>query len=190
MLLYFIVALAFPQHAWATPKTVLIIRHAEKPKSGNHLSPIGREHARVLVNYFGSSPEVPIPDVIIAMAPGSEDESMRPIETVTPLAEKLNLKIRAKYSRNEIKHLVKKVLNSKKYDGKTVLICWEHKIIPKMIHHFGVDPKPKKWPGTDFSSVYRLDFKKDATVKSFRHFTQNISFASRDCIIKNLRGAR
>jgi hypothetical protein len=181
------------QTAWATPKKIMVIRHGEKPVTGNHLSAQGKARARALVKYFETSPDVTIPDVIFAMTPGSEDESMRPIETVTPLAESLGLKIKSEYTRDEIKPLVKKIMKSRKYDGKTVLICWEHRRISKLVHRLGVDPKPADWPDDVFDQVWEIDFagdSKHSKIKSFQEITQKISLpglsSRHQCIAQEL----
>jgi hypothetical protein len=78
------------------PVHVLIIRHAEKA-GGTGLSPGGKARAAALPKLFMKSDDrpnpFPAPDFIIAAA--TSDESSRPVDTVTPLAGKLGLPIKA-----------------------------------------------------------------------------------------------
>src|SRR5262249_9217751 len=81
----------------AKPKYILIIRHGEKTgeKGDIHLSKKGVERAAELHRIFEMSKDrpdpFPMPDFIFA-AKNSSD-SQRPVETVTPLSEKLKLTI-------------------------------------------------------------------------------------------------
>lgn len=167
--------------AWAAPAQVLIIRHAEKPETGDDLSPEGYKRAEALVPYFESNPAVTrygTPVAIYAMKPaddGSGDESRRPIETVTPLAQSLGLRIQANYTRKELQPLVDEIMSTPAYDGKMVLICWEHKKIDTLAKDFGVRPKPDAWPDEVFDKVWELDFSaKDGKLTNFREFSQDV----------------
>jgi hypothetical protein len=108
------------------------------------------------------------------MGQGSADSSNRAVETVTPLAQSLGLKIQDQYKKNDVKALVSEILSSSQYDGKMVLICWEHKVITDIAVQFGVSPAPAAWPGDDFSTVYELDFSNGALSK-FTTFSEKVS---------------
>jgi hypothetical protein len=163
--------------AWATPAQVLIIRHGEKPAQGNDLSAKGEKRAQALVGYFETNPEVTqygTPVAIYAMAPDdSQDPSRRPIETVTPLANSLGLKINTPYARDEVKDLANSILSNSDYDGKMVLICWEHNMIPKLAHKLGVEPKPADWPDAVFDQVWEIDYNGDQ-VSDFRQYSEHV----------------
>jgi hypothetical protein len=163
--------------AWATPAQVLIIRHGEKPAQGNDLSAKGEERAKALVSFFKTNPEVTqygTPVAIYAMAPDdSEDPSRRPIETITPLAESLGLKILTPFARDEVEDLANEILSNPQYDGKMVLICWEHKKIDKLTHKLGVDPEPDEWPDDVFNQVWEIDYSQ-GQVAHFRQYSQHV----------------
>src|SRR4051812_32713960 len=119
----------------ALPHQVLIIRHAEKPSERDesvHLSPTGRERAGTLHRLFQESRKgrahFPAPDVIFAAR--DSRHSHRSTETVTPLANKLKLTINSNYPEADFARLAHEVLQSGKYAGKTVLICWHHGTAP------------------------------------------------------------
>ena len=73
------------------PKTILLIRHAEKPESGMDLAPAGFERAKVLAKLFDGSAaphNLPRPDFLFATHVSKN--SNRPVETITPLSAALN----------------------------------------------------------------------------------------------------
>ena len=147
--------------ALGTPAQVIIIRHGEKPSSGDELSDRGWARAQALVQYFETKPAVTrfgTPIAIYAMKPGSADTSLRPIETVTPLAQDLGMTINTSFEKNDIKALVEEIMTNPLYDKKMVLICWEHKMINNIASEFGVAPKPNQWSSSVFDSVWKINF--------------------------------
>jgi broad specificity phosphatase PhoE len=98
------VVLAVASQALAQPSQVILIRHAEKPMSGNELSPQGRERAAALVPFFLGTDELlefNTPAAIYAQSQKKETSSIRSIETVKPLAEALQLRINKTSARDE-----------------------------------------------------------------------------------------
>ena len=165
-----------PATLLATPAQILIIRHAEKPADGIHLSPEGEQRAAALVEYFEKNPDVTkygTPAAIYAIQPKDDDSSVRSIETVTPLAKALGIAIKTPFNKDEVKDLAKEILADKNYDGKMVLICWDHKMIPELAKKLGVNTAPEKWPGSVFNQVWEIDYANDQ-VKAFKTFTQNL----------------
>ena len=82
-------------------RTVFIIRHAEKPPAGPHLSDMGRERAQALVGLFGDC--FCKPDALVAA--GNTRKSSRPAETLEPLATVLGLTINAAFGTMEVDRL-------------------------------------------------------------------------------------
>lgn len=147
--------------ALAVPAQVLIIRHAEKNESGPDISPKGQERAQALVQFFRTDPRVTkfgLPVAIFASSPKHEGSSMRPIETVTPLAQALNMEIHEEFHHKNVDELVDKVMSDPKYDNHMVLICWSHDQIPDIASTFGIDPPSKKWNKKAFDRVWALTF--------------------------------
>jgi hypothetical protein len=156
-----LVSFVWASDALATPAYVIIIRHAEK-EDGNELSQKGRERAAALVPYFLGRPEIvayKTPVAIYAQGQKKEESSLRPVQTVKPLAEALKLKLIDKYTRDEFKKMVDEVLSSPDYDGKTVVICWEHKVIPMMAKAFGAESVPEEWHGKHFDRTWVIALK-------------------------------
>ncbi len=160
--------------AQAAPAQVLIIRHAEKD-GGNQLSPAGFQHADQLVQYFETNPDVTqygTPVAIYAMAPDKAGGVLRPIQTVTPLAQALGLTLNTNYDTNMIPQLVQDVMSNPAYEGKMVLICWVHQQIPALAQQFGAAQAPSSWPGSNvYDLVWELNFSGNQ-VSSFQQLQQ------------------
>ena len=171
-------ALVFSGIASAAPAEVLIIRHAEKPKSGPHLNDRGRQRAEALVKFFETSPAMTrfgTPVAIYGAAPKKDGGSVRSIETVTPLAKDLGLDVDQDYTKKEVDDAAREILHDHRYDGKMVLLAWEHKKIPDLAAAFGADDAPDEWNGDDvFDRVWVLDFDDDGNVASFRDLPQHL----------------
>jgi hypothetical protein len=158
------VLLAAGSAASAAPAQVIVIRHGEKPPSGADLDDQGYQRAQALVAFFEHNPAVTqfgTPAAIYAMNPKDTGGSMRPIETVTPTAQALGLTIDHDYTRKQIPQLVKDILGNPAYDGKTVLICWEHTVIPSIVDAFGWTSAPQNWAGNSFDRAWILTFTGD-----------------------------
>jgi hypothetical protein len=148
----------------AAPAQVVILRHAEKPKSGDDLNSQGYERADALPGLFETDPALTkygTPAAIYAMDQSSAATSNRPVETVTPLARALQLPLQDKFTIDDIQPLVSAIMSDSAYDGKTVVICWEHKGIPSIVQAFGYDDAPAKWKKKVFDRLWILHFKGD-----------------------------
>jgi hypothetical protein len=144
------------------PKTVLVIRHAEKPDDDTniHLSAEGKKRAEALPELFKKSANrsdpFPTPDFIFATKVSKH--SNRSVETVTPLAKALKLDIHSKFADDEIAKLVEHLYSEQKYDGKTVLICWHHGKIPELVTALGATKVPEHFKSSVFDQVWVVTF--------------------------------
>ncbi|HEV2971404.1 MAG TPA: histidine phosphatase family protein [Pirellulales bacterium] len=168
--------------ALAQPAEVIIIRHAEKPQAGNELSLKGQERAAALVPYFRGTPEVLEYKTLVAIyaqAAKKETSSVRSFETAKPLADALNLTINQRFTRDEFQQMVKEIMDNHDYDGHTVLICWEHKVIPRMAGAFGVEDAPTKWPDQEFDRTWVITFKEGEKPR-FKNLPQKLMYGDAD----------
>jgi broad specificity phosphatase PhoE len=164
MKIYLLLSVFVQSAAFSMPSQVILIRHAEKPFpiEGAHLSEQGYARARSWAPFFNSDPESIRFGKIVAlyaMKPKNREGSVRAIETLVPTSLALNLPIRSKFLRDEIEPLVTEVFNEPAYDQKTVLICWEHKAIPKIARFMGAVIEPLNWSGEVYDQVWFLDWK-------------------------------
>lgn len=142
------------------PKQILIIRHAEKSdlKTDVDLNPRGYARAAALPTLFPS--RFPIPDFLFAAR--QSKHSNRPVETITPLARALGLKIDNTYPNEDFGGLARRVLKQPVYGGKIVLICWHHENIPALARALGVTNAPAHWPEKRFDQVWRIEYPEGA----------------------------
>lgn len=164
----------------AAPAQVIIIRHAEKPHTGNSLSlsTKGKERAEALVPFFMETNEFltyGTPVAIYAMKPSKADPSERSIETVKPLAQVLKLTIKQNHDRNDYKQLVNEILNDPTYHGRLVLISWDHTVIPDIARAFKAFQAPGRWQPEIFDRVWLLNFAPDGKV-TFQNIPQRLMY--------------
>lgn len=127
---------------YALPAQVIIIRHAEKDPVTRGLTQQGMERAAALTYYltqtnylldFGppfalfASRSVPISDRLVP----------RTIETLMPTANFLQLPIHIPFNGFQVNEIADLVLNSGRYDGKNIIICWNHSSIHDLLNAFG-----------------------------------------------------
>jgi hypothetical protein len=148
---------------------IMLIRHAEKPNGdgGPGLMPNGVENPRALtlagwkranalVGLFnpadGALPRPPLAKPRSLFASGSE--SLRPKQTIAPLATALNLSVRS-FLKGQEPELVAAV----KAAEDPVLISWQHEAIPEIANLIrdGADSVPPKWPSHVYDIVWVLD---------------------------------
>jgi len=152
---------------------IMLIRHAEKPNGDAGLMPDGTQNpealtalgwtrANALVGLFApannAAPRPPLARPASLFASGSE--SLRPKQTITPLAAALNLPITTLLKGREAQ-LVAAV---KAAEGPT-LVSWQHEAIPEIaaLVRGRADGIPPVWPGHRFDLVWVFNLNPDGT---------------------------
>ena len=162
--------------ASAAPAQIIFLRHAEKPADGPELSERGWARAKALASLFASDSRTlehgPAAE-IFSMKPAKTGGSVRAIQTMEATAQALKIKIDRHYSRDELDELVRAILKSKASQGKTVIVCWEHEVIPKLLKAFGWKSGPKKWDDDVYDRMWVLDFEAGKPVR-FRDLPQKL----------------
>jgi hypothetical protein len=149
---------------------IMIVRHAEKPDDSDQgVSPSGQDdshdlivqgwqRAGALACLFApargplQSTELATPQFLFA----SDDSSKRPEETITPLADLLNLDINSSFGKGQEGGVAKA---AEAVTG-VALIAWQHQDIPAIGNAITGDNTtvPQKWPGDRFDVVWIFDF--------------------------------
>ena len=178
-------ALVYTASAFAAPAQVIIIRHGEKPPQGSELNEQGFQRAKALVKFFQTDPSVTrygTPAAIYAMAPKNAGGSVRAIQTVMPLANALKLILNKDYTRDQTAELVKAIMENPEYEGRMVLVCWEHKVIVEIAAALAAygnsdpavqDALPSSWAGQVFDRAWVLNLT-EGKVTSFQDIPQHI----------------
>jgi phosphohistidine phosphatase SixA len=134
------------------PARIVIVRHAEKPVSrAPHLALRGRMRAIGLSKLL---PKILKPDFVFAST--STRHSARPYQTIRFTANKLELSISTQFSDRETKKLVKE-LKKKEFVGKTILICWHHGMMPRLIRELGHESPYEPWPEDLYDRIIYID---------------------------------
>jgi phosphohistidine phosphatase SixA len=139
------------------PKTILLMRHGEKPddEADHHLTEAGRARAARLAVYipthFGK------PDFIFA---ASGKHSLRPTETMEPLRAATGAEFNSNYDAEDFKSLAEELLRGVKYVDKLAVVCWRHTVILDFAKALRADHSDylKKWPSDMFDTILALNY--------------------------------
>jgi hypothetical protein len=156
---------------------ILVIRHAEKPDSGDSLSPAGQERAQAYVDYFKNFVVDSKPlklDYLFSAA--NSKASQRPRLTIEPLSKALGLTIDSQFAGNKVQKLADAI--RKKPSGKQYLISWHHGEIPQLVSALGADPDTlfprRKWPDDVFGWVIQLRYDSDGHLMDASRINENL----------------
>ena|ERR1700736_1895082 len=171
---------------------IMVLRHAEKPakdlepfgvtlegkRDNESLTARGWQRAGALANLFAPTnghfqhASLARPQLIYASKPLKRRGSRRPIETVTPLAEKLAIRINNNFPRSEVEKMLEEVFLCK----GTVLICWQREYIPQIAAHILGNQKkvPQVWPEDRFDLIWVFDRGRSSTKFSFKQVSQRL----------------
>lgn len=164
------VMLLYPQ-----PAQVIIVRHAEKDPVTRQLTQQGMERAAALAYYLTQTDyllKFGPPAVIFASrsVPISDRLVPRTIETMMPVAEYIKLPIHTPFNGYQVNEIANLVLNSGRYDGNNVLICWNHSSIHDLLNAFGYQAPfsctgiNHKYPDCRFDLAFVLTFPAPAPI--------------------------
>ena len=150
-------------HAQEGPKdaVVLIIRHAENPATGHGLSPRGEQRAQAYKDYFLNftvDSKRLVPNAVFAA--DDSKQSHRPRLTVEPFAKAAKLPIDTRFGSDHSAELAAALRTTEQ--GKVVLVCWRHGVIPDLLRALGAKSKhflPEgKWPDAVYDWVILLSY--------------------------------
>jgi len=135
--------------AQCTPTKIVIIRHGEKPDTGENLSCQGLNRAlalpAVLMKKFGKPDHTYVP----ALKMGQSTNHARMFQTVTPFAVQQNLAIDSAFGEKKPADVAQDVLRQ----SGLVLLVWEHTQIHPLAKALGVK-NPPEWQKSDFDSIW------------------------------------
>jgi hypothetical protein len=149
----------FPLSASALPAQIVILRHAEKPESGNHLSPKGYARAQALVGFWRAHPVArAYGDPVAFYASYSPDKSLRSVETLAPSAGFYRAPLFSHHAKDQTEALAHEILNRPEFHGRTVVVAWQHTNIIPMLRRLGVQNAPPVWPDEIFNRIAVVRF--------------------------------
>jgi hypothetical protein len=157
--------------------TVLVIRHAEKPASGNGLSPEGQARANAYVKYFEPFSENNESFNVDALyATSDTTKSARDSLTLDPLQKATGLKIDTRFGNYDVEFLAQ-ALRTESH-GKHVLVVWHHGRIPHLITALGGNAKTLlpngKWPDNVYDWVIEFKYDKNGKLITAERIQEHI----------------
>lgn len=159
LLLVALVAIGFCSFIMAPAKKdkslkVVIIRHGEKPKSGDNLSCQGFNRALQLPAVLFAKYGIPDYTYIPSVSDGASTTHSRMFQTVTPFAVKYGLTLNSNFPEKDAGGVAADIKTKK----GTVLMVWEHSNIPAIAKALGIKD-PGGWAST-FDSIWIVTFVK------------------------------
>ncbi len=166
-----------PQNNLAN-NTVLIIRHSEKPETGNGLTAQGEERARLYAKYFQPFQDQSSPIEVDSLYAGADSKSsIRPRLTLEPLSKASNLPINSSISSKDSVALVAELKSHP--HGHYPLVAWRHSELPALITAFGASPEKLlpngQWPDDVFDWVVVLTIGPDGQLVSQKLIHQRLT---------------
>jgi hypothetical protein len=169
---------------------IMIVRHAERPpddgseqgvsvagtKDPEQLTVRGWQRSGALIRFFVppgghfADPHLATPDIIFASKVAHHSPSLRPQDTVKPLADFLNKPLVLTHAKGEEEGLVADAVAA----NGTVLIAWEHEAIPQIGNLISGNGTtcPQKWHGSRFDLVWVFDRPGSSTAWTFTQVPQ------------------
>jgi hypothetical protein len=170
----------------------MLIRHAEKPgkdsppygitakgeRSKESLEVRGWQRAGALATLLAPTnghlqhTSLAKPQFLYASKPILRKGSKRPLETLTPLAQKLAIRINSKFQRSDFESMVDDALSCK----GVVLICWQREYIPQIASYILGNKKltPPDWPDDCYDVIWVFDRVRSSSRYSFKQVPQKL----------------
>ena len=157
----------------AMPKTVVVIRHAEKPadESNIHLSEKGYARAAKLPQFFlrfDSAQAIRL----IAQGQKRADSSLRPIETVMPASQQFQQPILHQFVKGESRAMMDFVRANHAFDGKMLVISWGHDELGAISALLGANQG--EWSSKIFDRAWVFRFDADGALVRFEDVAQDL----------------
>ena len=182
-------------------RKIMLLRHAEKPakdfgpfgvtRNGDRdkesLQVRGWERAGALTTLF-SPPNGQVnaslarPHFLYASKPLRRKGSKRPIETITPLSEKLGVGINSGYQRSDYESMLDEVFACR----GVVLICWQQEYLPDIALKIldGRQIAPADWPDDRFDMIWVFDLDRASGRYKFKQVPQKLMMGDSGIPIK------
>ena len=145
-----------------SPALIVLLRHAEKPNDDKdpNLGDVGYRRAGALPAWLSSQLQrissIPLSSIgaIYAMKGGTDKhKTLRPIQTVIPLANTASILLNQNYGFGQTYNLVHEILTTSTYSNKVVVICWIHEELGELAKAFGIT-KPPIWDSKDYDHTW------------------------------------
>src|SRR5262249_39488999 len=112
------------------------------------------------------------PQFLYASKPLRRKGSQRPMETITPLAEKLAIWINSHFERSDVEGVMEEVFARR----GVVLMCWQREYIPQIASYILGTEKgvPPLWPEDRFDMIWVFDLDRRSGTYKFKQIPQRL----------------
>jgi hypothetical protein len=171
---------------------IMLLRHAEKPardnapfgvtrkgqRSKEALTVRGWQRAGALANLFAPAnghlqhPSLATPQFLYASKPLLRKGSRRSLQTITPLGEKLAIKINSDFERSEFESMIEHAFSR----NGVVLICWQREYIPDIASLIlgKKNAAPSDWPEDRYDLIWVFDLDRSSSKYRFQQVPQEL----------------
>lgn len=171
---------------------IMLLRHAEKPakdaapygvtaegeRSKESLEIRGWQRAGALATLLAPAnghfqhPSLAKPQFLFASKPVRRKGSQRSLETITPLAQKLAIRINSGFQRSDYASMIEEVVSC----NGVALICWQREYIPQIAAHILRHNKiaPAVWPEDCFDMIWVFDLVRSSSKYTFKQVPQKL----------------
>jgi hypothetical protein len=170
---------------------IMLVRHAEKPEKDSapygvtpqgerdkeSLQVRGWQRAGALITLFAPpngkfNASLARPKFLYASKPLRRKGSKRPIETITPLAERLDIEINSDFQRSDFESMLEEVFSCR----GVVMICWQREYIPEIALKIldGRKTAPANWPEDCFDMIWVFDLDRSSGRYKFKQVPQQL----------------
>lgn len=170
----------------------MLLRHAEKPakdgapfgvtrkglRSKEALTVRGWQRAGALANLFAPAhgyfqhESLATPQFLYASKPVLRKGSRRSLQTITPLGEKLAIKINSEFQRAEFEKMLADAFSR----NGVVLICWQREYIPAIASLIlgNNTTAPADWPEDRYDMIWIFDLDRSSCTYTFTQAPQEL----------------
>ncbi len=173
---HMLILLLVSETIFAMPAQILFMRHGEKPLQGDELSEQGWQRARALPSLFLNRPEFQkygAPVALYAMSPEKVKGSVRAIQTLKYVSQLFHLPLDTRFTRDQVDELINNIKSDKNFDGKMIVVCWEHKVLVQIAQKLGLSNK-YDWKSEIYDRVWELNFSNSEELSSFVNRPQRL----------------
>ncbi len=156
---FFVLTICAPSQKKINVQKVIIIRHGEKPSTGDNLSCAGLNRALKLADILNKKVGTINAIFVPSLDLGKSTDVARMYQTAIPYAVKHDLPINTKFDVDD----VQKLGDAIKKENGTILVIWEHDHIDNIARELGIKD-PGKWDDNDYDSMWIINFKSKKAV--------------------------
>lgn len=199
LLLAFALSLALTEHVLATPARIIVLRHGEKLNAYQLCSTGTQRSLALAANYLGKGAANSLfaggagPDAFFVITLHTLELGLPAVATwkaplfmYQVLPQGQSTKAQDTTLDQQTKLAAKDVMTGKQWQGKTIVMIWEHKHISDkhnkhtLYRYLGLDkfkgaqPDPIAWPGENYDFFWDIQYDtKKGTVTSFAQVQQS-----------------